>query len=295
MQKLSYDTLVSAAASAYRPQSIACGHEHLLACPALTHPIQSLRLDAQSARKGEAEFDVPSIRVNKSHHAGSRFAFTADGFYATNISITLLLKMADGVEEDQIVGLPRWATSERFDIAAKAVGKDLRQLPIEQRKQMIRPLLADRFQLRFHEVEKNVSVHTLAISKNGSKLRRPTPDSCSSSTEHGQTLRMMGRGYLLGLCVPMELMTQALADQLGRPVVDRTGLKCNFDFELHWTPGEEVPFQTHRVWPEENPTPDSDWPTLFSAVNEQLGLRLKGEKGPAGAIAIDRLDEPSAN
>ena len=183
--KLSYDTLVSAAASAYRPQSIACGHEHLLACPALTHPIQSLRLDAQSARKGEAEFDVPSIRVNKSHHAGSRFAFTADGFYATNISITLLLKMADGVEEDQIVGLPRWATSERFDIAAKAVGKDLRQLPIEQRKQMIRPLLADRFQLRFHEVEKNVYVHTLAISKNGSKLRRPTPDSCSSSTEHG--------------------------------------------------------------------------------------------------------------
>jgi bla regulator protein blaR1 len=263
--------------------------------PGQMRPIQSPHVDAQSDRKGEAEFDVASIRVNKSHDVGGRFAFTGDGFYATNISVIMLLKLAYGVEEDQIVGLPRWGKSERFDIAAKVLGKDSRKLSIEQCKHMIRPLLADRFQLRFHEVEKNVAVYTLVISKNGSKLRPSKPDSCSPLTEHGQTLRMMGRGYVLGLCIPMELITQMLVDQLGRPVIDRTGLKGDFDFRLHWTPDEEVPFRGQEVSPQENTGPDSDWPTLSTAVNEQLGLRLKGEKGPAGAIAIDHLEEPSAN
>jgi len=261
----------------------------------LTHPIQRRQGDTQSDGKGEAAFDVASIRLSKSHDAGARFAFTPDGFYATNISVAMLLKLAYGVEEDQIVGLPRWAKSERFDIAAKALGRDLRKLSMEQREHMIRPLLADRFQLRLHEVEKNVSVYTLVISKNGSKLRRPKPDACGPLAEHSQTLRMMGRGDLLGLCVPMELITQALADQLGRPVIDRTGLKGDFDFTLHWTPDEEVPFRSRKVWPQENTVPDSDWPTLFTAADEQLGLRLKGEKGAAGAIAIDHFEEPSAN
>jgi bla regulator protein blaR1 len=261
----------------------------------LMHPIQSPHIDAQSDGKGETEFDVASIRANKSQDFGARFAFTADGFNATNISLIMLLKLAYGVEEDQIVGLPRWVQSERFDIAAKVLGKDLRKLSIEQRKHMIRSLLADRFQLRFHEVEKSVPVYTLVISKNGSKLRSSKPGSCSLRTEQSQTLRMVGRGYVLGLCVPMELITQMLVDQLGRPVIDRTGLKGNFDFALHWTPDEEVPFRGHELSPQQSTGPDSEWPTLFTAVNEQLGLRLKGEKGPAGAIAIDHLEEPSAN
>ncbi|HXW54959.1 MAG TPA: TIGR03435 family protein [Candidatus Cybelea sp.] len=253
-------------------------------------------VDAQSDRKEEAEFDVASIRVNKSHDVGVRFVFTADGFNATNISVIMLLKLAYGVEEDQIVGLPRWVKTERFDITAKALEKDLRKLSTEQRKQMIRPLLGDRFQLRFHEVEKNVPVYTLVISKNGSKLRPSKPDDCGPLVEHSQTLRMMGRGYVLGLCVPMELITQMLTDQLGRPVIDHTGLKGDFDFTIHWTPDEEVqPSRSEDVSSQENTRPDSDWPTLFAAVNEQLGLRLRGERGPAGAIAIDHLEEPSAN
>jgi uncharacterized protein (TIGR03435 family) len=259
------------------------------------HPAESPHVDAQSDGKGEAEFDVASIRVNRSHDVGARFEFTPNGFNATNISVILLLRLAYGVEEDQILDLPRWVKSERFDITAKAVGNDLRKISIEQRKHMIRPLLADRFQLRFHEVEKKVAVYTLVIPKNGSKLQPSKPDSCSPLAGHSQTLRMMGRGYVRGLCVPMELITQMLVDQLGRPVIDRTGLKGNFDFTLHWTPDEEVPFRSQKVWPQENTGPDSDWPALFTAVSEQLGLRLKGEKGPAGAIAIDHLEEPSAN
>lgn len=262
----------------------------------LMHPIQSPHVDAQSDGKGEAQFDVASIRVNKSHDAGERFGFTDDGFNATNVSVIMMLKLAYGVEEDQIVGLPRWVKSERFDITAKVLGKDLRKLSIEQRKHMIRPLLADRFQLRFHEVEKDVAVYTLVISKNGSKLRPSKPDGSGPLPEHSHTLRMMGRGYVLGLGVPMELITQMLTDQLGRPVIDRTGLKGDFDFALHWTPDEETQsFHDQKVWPQENTGRDSDWPTFLTAVNEQLGLRLKGEKGPAGAIAIDHLEEPSAN
>jgi len=258
--------------------------------------LQSPHVDAQSDGKGEAQFDVASVRVNKSHDAGVRFEFPDDGFNATNISVIMLLKLAYSVEEDQIIGLPRWVKSERFDITAKVLGKDLRKLSIEQRKHMIRQLLADRFQLRFHEAEKSVAVYTLVVSKDGSKLRPSKPDGSGPLAEHSHTLRMMGRGYVLGLGVPMELITQMLTDQLGRPVIDRTGLKGDFDFTLHWTPDEEVqPSRGQRVSPQENTGPDSDWPPLLTAVNEQLGLRLKGEKGPAGAIAVDHLEEPSAN
>jgi bla regulator protein blaR1 len=256
----------------------------------------SSRTQVEDADSKLPKFEVATIRLNKSSDIGTRFAFTPDGFTATNVLLTMLLKLAYGVEENQIVGLPRWVKSERFDITAKVVGKDLRKLPIEQRKHMIRPLLADRFQLRFHEEEKNVSVYTLVIAKNGSKLQPSKSDGCSPLTEHGQTLRMMGRGYVLGLCIPMELITQMLTDQLGRPVIDRTGLKGDFDFTLHWTPDEQVqPSPGQKVSSQESIGPDSDWPTLLTAVNEQLGLQLKSEKGPAGAIAIDHLEEPSGN
>ena len=258
-------------------------------------PIQSPHVDAQSDVKAEAQFDVASIRLNKSHDAGVRFAFTQNGFNATNISVIMLLKLAYGVEEDQIVGLPGWAKSERFDITAKVLEKDLRKLSTEQRKHMIRPLLVDRFQLRFHEVEKNVPVYTLVISKNGSKLRASKPDGSGPLEEHSHQLRMMGRGYAVGLGVPMELIAQMLTDHLGRPVIDRTGLKGDFDFTLHWTPDEEVQLSRGPEASQENTWPDSDWPPLLTAVNEQLGLRLKGEKGPAGAIAVDHLEQPSAN
>lgn len=145
-------------------------------------------------------------------------------------------------------------------------------------------------------MEKNVPVYTLVVSKNGSRLRPSEPDGPGPLAEHSHTLRMMGRGYVLGLGAPMELITQMLTDQLGRPVIDRTGLKGDFDFTLHWTSDEKVqPSRGQEVLPQENTGPDSDWPTLLTAVKDQLGLQLKGEKGPAGAIAIDRLEEPSAN
>ena len=257
------------------------------------------RIDAQSNTKGAPQFDVATIRLNKSHDNGERFEFTADGFAATNVSLMVLLKLAYGVEEDQIVGLPGWAKSERFDIAAKTEGVDLGKLSIEQRKHMIRPLLADRFQLGFHEVEKNVPAYVLVVAKNGPKLQPSKPDGTGPLPDHQHTLRMMGRGYVLGLGVPMELIVQMLTDQLGRPVIDRTGLKGDFDFTLRWTSDEGLePLQSQKDSNQEkigSIGSDSEWPTLFTAVDEQLGLRLKGENGPAGAIAIDHVEAPSAN
>jgi hypothetical protein len=160
--------------------------------------LSSPRIDAQSDTKGAPRFDVATIKVNKSHDNGERFGFTVDGFESTNVSLMVLLKLAYGVEEDQIVGLPGWDKSERFDITAKAVEVDLGKLPIVQRKQMIRPLLADRFQLRFHEVEKNIPAYVLVVAKNGPKLQPSKTDGPSPLRDHQNTLRMMGRGYVLG-------------------------------------------------------------------------------------------------
>ena len=256
----------------------------------------SLRIDAQSPLERTPQFDVATIRLNKSHDNGERFAFTANGFESTNVSLMMLLKLAYGVEEDQIVGLPGWAKSERFDVTAKAIGVDLGKLSTGQRKQMIRPLLADRFQFRFHEVEKNVPAYMLVVAKNGPKLQPSKSVGPGPERDHENTLRMMGRGYVLGQGVPMELIVQMLTDQLGRPVVDRTGLKGNFDFTLRWTPDERLePLQSQKDSNLGGTGSDSEWPTLFTAVDEQLGLRLKGENGPAGAIAIDHVEEPSAN
>ena len=254
------------------------------------------RIDAQSNAKGAPQFDVATIRMNKSHDNGERFEFTANGFAATNVSLMVLLKLAYGIEEDQIVGLPVWAKSERFDITAKTEGADLGKLSIDQRKHMIRPLLADRFQLGFHEVEKNVPAYVLVVAKNGPKLQPSKPDGTGPLPDHQHTLRMMGRGYVLGLGVPMELIVQMLTDQLGRPVIDRTGLKGDFDFSLRWTSDEGLePVESQKNSNQESIGSDSEWPTFFTAVDEQLGLRLKGENGPAAAIAIDHVEEPSSN
>jgi uncharacterized protein (TIGR03435 family) len=111
------------------------------------------------------------------------------------------LKLAYGVEEDQIVGLSGWAKSERFDTTAKAVEVDLGKLSTVLRKHVIRPRLADRFQLRFHEVEKNVPEYALVVAKNGPKLQLSKLDGPGPLRDHENTLRMMGRGDVLGLGV----------------------------------------------------------------------------------------------
>jgi len=163
------------------------------------------------------------------------------------------------------------------------------------------PLLADRFQLTLHRETKEQSVYALLVAKNGPKLQE-------SQTKDGQAkegtgprgpMMRMGRGELSGQGVALDMLTRTLSSQLGRTVIDRTGLKGNFDFKLTWTPdpGQSAgpPGGGPPPGADAPPPPDPNGPSIFTALQEQLGLRLESQKGPVEMLVIDRVEKPSEN
>ena len=163
---------------------------------------------------------------------------------------------------------------------------------VELVRQKLQALLADRFQLTLHHETKEQPVYALVIGKNGSKLQE------SQSKQEGRHM-MMGRGELNGEGVPLDMLVSNLSRQVGRPVIDRTGLKGNYDFKLQWTPdpGQSGGPMGGPPPPgvEAPPPPDPNGPSIFTAVQEQLGLRLESQKGPVDLIVIDRVEKPSEN
>jgi uncharacterized protein (TIGR03435 family) len=220
----------------------------------------------------------------------------------TNATLRILLTLAFDVRDFQISGGPGWIGSERYDINAKAersassesVPEDPRKMTDDQRKtnqeqmrQRLQALLAERFQLAIHRETKEAPVYALVVGKNGPKLQE--------SKEGGPRL-MMGRGQLNGQGALMEMVATVLSNQLGRPVLDKTGLKGKYDFKLEFTPdpGQAAgPFG--GPGPDAPPPPDPNGPSIFAAIQEQLGLRLDSQKGPAEMIVIDRVERASAN
>jgi uncharacterized protein (TIGR03435 family) len=210
-------------------------------------------------------------------------------YTATGVTLKLLIGQAYDVREFQISGGPSWIGSDRYDINAKAEG-----LPDRVRPDVMRPLLRnlveDRFKLKTHTESKEMPVYALVIGKSGSKLK-------ASEGEPGPSLRM-GRGQLTGKKIAMAMLAQQLSQQLGRTVIDKTGLTGDFDFVLEWTP---EPGQGGGAFggppppPEALPQADSSGPTLFTAVQEQLGLRLESQKGPVPILIIDSVEKPTEN
>jgi uncharacterized protein (TIGR03435 family) len=155
-------------------------------------------------------------------------------------------------------------------------------------QQKLQALLADRFQLSIHRETKEQPLYALVIGKSGSKLQE-------SQSKHDARHMMMGGGDFEGQGVPLEMLTAALSRQLGRPVIDHTRLKGHYDFKLEWTP---EPGQSGGPLPPgvEGPPPaDLNGPSLFTAIQEQLGLRLESQKGPVDVLVVDRVEKPSEN
>jgi bla regulator protein blaR1 len=225
------------------------------------------------------------------------------GAQMTGMTLKFLIAFAYDVQEFQVSGGSGWIKSDRFDIIAKSergssesAPDDIGKMTDEQAKtvqeqiqQKLQALLADRFQLKLHHETKEQPVYALVIGKNGSKLQE---SQSKQDTRH----MMMGRGDFDGEGVPLEMLTAALSRQLGRPVIDRTGLKGHYDFKLQWTPD---PGQSMGGSPppglEAPPQPDPNGPSIFTAIQEQLGLRLESQKGPVDLTVIDRLERPSEN
>jgi uncharacterized protein (TIGR03435 family) len=187
----------------------------------------------------------------------------------TGYTLKLLIHDAYGLKYNQMSGGPAWTDTDRFDIAAKAEGDP----DHDQMMRMLQTLLADRFQLKVHREAKEGAVYALVAAKGGPKLQ-------PAKTGEESFLRFYRTGVVTGQNTTMSLLADRLNDfDFGRPVLDRTGLKGNFDFKFEYGPDETKP--------------DSG-PSIFTALQE-LGLKLESQRGPVEVLVIDRATKPGGN
>ncbi len=244
------------------------------------------------------QFDVVSVKMHPPDSKDSRMQLLPDGVRLTNLPVQDLIVQAYGlVLSDQIVGLPNWGNSERFDIEAKVASDDVaafRKLTLDQVRSMGRPILTDRFKFVGHEEKRVLPLYALVVAKDGSKLK---PSTLSAQDRDARTgLIGMGRASsangpgmneLTARGVTMDRLASTLSQQgLGRVVLDNTGLTGKYDFKLSWAP-ENVAADTNST--------DTSGPSIFTAVSEQLGLKLEPQKGPVPTLIIDHIEAPSSN
>ncbi len=265
-------------------------------------------------------FEVVSVKPNHSASGGIMIRMSPGGrFNAQNITGKFLMEEAYGVKDSQIVGAPGWFDSEHFDIEAKPDDSfneaEKKGNPDAQHAQlalMLQSMLEDRFKLTIHHETKEMPVLTLLVAKGGPKLHDSGPDPAAQPDEPPpgpmkpdgpqprHSVRMMGRGNLDINAESLDSFAEVLSRQLGRVVVNKTGLKGNYDFSLKWSPDENEGrmFGGAGAAPDGRPGPppaEAAGPSIYSALQEQLGLKLETVKGPVDTIVIDRVEKPTEN
>ncbi|HXX45742.1 MAG TPA: M56 family metallopeptidase [Candidatus Acidoferrales bacterium] len=230
--------------------------------------------------------------------------FTAEGF-----TLRMLIQEAYGVESDQVSGGPDWLSSEKFDLEAKlapgnpaAPRPSLNQMELFN-QQVMQPILANRFKLSVHREIRYLPVYALTVAEGGSKLHEATPGDTypngvtfSDGKPAGGPIVQMLPGKLIGQELPVWFLAHVLSGQLDHMVLDRTGLTSNYDFTLKWTPAPSQPMRGIDGSPAPPPAdafaPDPSGPSIFDAIQDQLGLRLGLQQAPVNVIVIDHAEEP---
>lgn len=220
-------------------------------------------------------FEVASVKPNESG-SGSSSTHTGHGnLTATNVSVLMLMESAFGVKDFQIEGGPGWIGTQRYDIVAKS--NSPRDLSEEELRPLLQSLLADRFQLKFHRETKEFQVYSLVVAKGGPKLKEHIAETGGASTNISSG---SGKASMTSTKSTIARLADNLGHQLGRVVIDNTGLKGEFDYKMEWSPDQ---------------TGESSGPTIFTALQEQLGLKLESAKGPVGMIVIDSAEKAAEN
>jgi uncharacterized protein (TIGR03435 family) len=240
-------------------------------------------------------FDVVAIHENKSGARNATIGWGGDAFVATNTTLVTLLMNAYGIRDDLMSGVPGWAYSVHFNVNAKISDPDadaLKKLSREQHRAMMVTLLNDRFHLRTHIEIKTLPVYDLVIAKGGSKLKEnaaPPPtsfDPGKTPSAHQPGSFFVGNSEMTGIAIPISTVAGSLAFYVERNIIDKTGLTGRYDINLKWTPAE-LEGKTDAT--------DNNAPDLFTALQEQLGLKLEPSKGPVPTLVIDHVEMPSEN
>lgn len=202
---------------------------------------------------------------------------------AKNVTLKRCVRGAYNVPEPQIIGGPRWADQDRYDIEAKAtVPAGGHELML-----MLQTLLADRFKLVFHREQRAIPGYRLVTGKGGLKAQISAPD--RGSVGRSQRGRIEAEG-----CTMAQLALK-LAEVLHQPVLDATRVAGKFDLNLEWTP-DDMQAKPPSADQRSGNVPESDaGPSIFAALREQLGLKLESSKVPAEVLVIDSAEKPSAN
>jgi uncharacterized protein (TIGR03435 family) len=260
---------------------------------------------AQTGHVAALAFDVVSVKRHQPGDREARMQSLPDGIRLLNVPLLDVIREAYGLTFDgQVLGAPDWMKTERFDIEEKVAPADVeafKKLTLDQIRPMARPMLASRFKLEVHQDTRTMPVYALVPASGGLKMKEATPGDAYPNGIKGadgvgrpgvmaMRREMLPSGArvseLTGQGVTMERLVKSLSQpELGRMIVDKTGLAGTYDFKLSWTP-ETLSTDT---------SPDSANPTLFTAVQEQLGLKLQTEKDPVPVIVIEHVEMPSEN
>ena len=249
---------------------------------AIPSPPRAMAADAPTT------FDVATIKPSNPDRPGKLLTVRGREVLTINTTLTDLITMAYEVHTRQVVGGSSWMASDKYDVTGRPLAEGVPN--IAQLRGLIRTLLQDRFKLTIHREKRDLPAYALTVGKNGQKLTR------NETNPNGLPgLLFKGLGMLPAVNATMAdfagVMQTAVLD---RPVVDRTGLQGRFDFTLNWTP-DESQFRSMGVQVPQ-PSPDASGPPgLFTAIQEQLGLRLESVTAPVEAIVIDSVERPSEN
>ncbi|MDW5264915.1 TIGR03435 family protein [Granulicella sp. L56] len=229
-------------------------------------------------------YDVVAIKPNKSGSGSLDIESNMDTYNAKNITVKGLLEEAYGIRKDLISGVPGPIDSAHFDVMAKIVEPDaaaIRKLTGRQRGSMMLPILAERFQLKARIETRILPVFELVVVSNGPKFKRSADQ---KGNDTGTSIQGSDRGVqLTAHGISMASLASSLEGQVHRPVIDKTGLAGNFDVAMKWS-SDTVPSSEANAGP-----------SIYTALQEQLGLKLKATKGPVETLVVDHVEMPSEN
>lgn len=231
-------------------------------------------------------FEVSSVKRSASTSNDGWVRFTPGGLTAENAPLRFIITFAYHIRDFQLAGAPGWIESERYEISAKAEGKP----SPDQIRLMLQSLLEDRFRLKIRRGTEQRTAYLLTPAKGGLKL----PDSgadCAALADDppakGKSKFQCGSWFgsddrFTGMKISMTQFGEWLSNQLGRPVIDRTGYTGQFDIQLHWSTDDQAD------------SPNAA-PAIFTAVQEQMGVKIESGKGPVEILTIDHVEKPDAN
>lgn len=231
---------------------------------------------------GQLRYEVASIRPSN-QEAGRSSINTGNGdLHISNATVKQIMMSAYDVRDFQIAGGPRWIETDRFDINANSDRQPSSNAQRDQNQERMRNLLEDRFQIRIRRENREQSIFALVVTRTGAKLQ---PADSSKGNSGTNTNTSNGRGKLVATATPLDNLARVLSGITGRHVANRTSLEGAFDFTLEWSSDLD---QSQAGNSEAGPS-------IFTVLQEQLGLRLESTRGPVEVLIIVRAEMPSEN